>query len=270
MKQLAFISALFLSLAATRLGAQELDSAWVIKGGTFDGKSIPIDRARATRKSSHFWRTSSTKGDPRIVGWNPSTLPAKIAFRNSRTDAADSAAFWSIVRQMERDMGMHLFEPASLAAEADDENIIVVDLKPMMGSEGVTYITWSLSGAPYDARVYLGSRSLLHDARVVTHELMHALGFGHTTAWDSVMNPGPSGPGSLTAQDVAYAQAAFESRATIEREDMWARLALAASREDRTEEYGNCADVITSRTVGQSARAGLPIEDPLRSSSCFR
>ena len=274
MKKFAFISSLLLTIAAIPLAAQRTDSAWTIRGGKFAGQSVAIDRSLAAKKSSRFWRVSSIRGDSRIVGWNPSSLPAKVAFHNTRIDGEDSVAFWSILRKMEGDMGMHLFEPTSLANEDDDVNIIVVDLKPMIGNEGVTYITWSTNGAPYDARVYLGSRSLLHDSRVVTHELMHALGFGHTGAWDSIMNPGPLGPGSLTAQDVAYAQAAFESRTANERDDMWARLALAVSREGKPvrdpDMYPVCPRVITAVGEGLSGPMELPTGDPLRSSSCYR
>lgn len=267
-----------LALSSTR--AQAPDSAWVIRGGTYAGQSVVIDRSLAARKSSRFWRVSSIKSDRRIVGWNPSTLPAHVAFHNSRITAADSIAFWSTLRRMEEDMGMHLFEPTSLAAEPDDQSVIVVDLKAMAGDEGVTYITWSTNSSPYDARVYLRATSSLHDPRVVTHEMMHALGFGHTTSWTSIMNAGPSGPDRLSIEDVAYAQAAFESRASNERDDMWERLALAVSRESRAPE-AVCAEsdadlldvgraTITSTGAVRSGREGLPIEDPRHLSSCFR
>ena len=51
----------------------------------------------------------------------------------------------------------------------------------------------------------MSSRSLLGSQRVVTHELMHAIGFGHTTAWTSVMGP-PEGVDRPTATDAAHAQ----------------------------------------------------------------
>jgi len=266
-------------LALSSVSAQAPDSAWVIKGGTYAGQSVAIDRSLAARKSSRFWRVSSIKGDRRIVGWNPSTLPARVAFHSSIITAADSIAFWSTLRRMEEDMGMRLFEPTSLAAEPDDQSVIVVDLKAMAGDEGVTYITWSTNSSPYDARVYLRSTSSLHDPRVVTHEMMHALGFGHTTSWTSIMNAGPSGPDRLSVEDVAYAQAAFGSRASNERDDMWERLALAVSRESPS--TASCAEpdadpfdagvvTLTSKGAVRSGRAGLPTEDPQRLSSCFR
>ena len=67
------------------------------------------------------------------------------------------------------------------------------------------------------------------------------------------MNPGSWAPISLTKEDVAYAQYAFESRASSEREDMWERLALADERAGfgrSPEAYADCADV-TTNTFGE-------------------
>lgn len=263
------------AIASAPVEAQQLDSSWTIRGGTYSGQSIPIDRSLASKKASRFWRISNINGLRRIVGWNPSNLPARVAFRHGRIGSADSVAFWSIISQLEADMGMHLFEPASLADLVDDENVIVVDVKSMVGDEGVTYITWSNNSAPYDARVFLKGPSSLHDPRVVMHEMMHALGFGHTTSWESIMNAGPGGPARPTAEDVAYAQAAFESRASNEREDMWTRLALAVERDDGVprsrESASECFDqagAIFPR-VERSGPVVLPIADSQRSQLCF-
>jgi len=185
----------------------------------------------ATRRGSKFLRISRLKGDSRYVAWSPSRLPAPVAFRAGRgISEADSLAFWSILRDMEADMGMRLFEPAVLSPDSDPEDIIVVDTRNMANDDGMTLVTWSTPGGIYDARVFVRSTSTLHSSRIVAHEMMHALGFGHTSAWSSIMNPGAS-PSRLTAQDVAYAQYALELRAGNDREDMWERLALANERE---------------------------------------
>lgn len=246
MRHSALAVSVGIAIASASVEAQQPDSSWIIRGGTYAGQSIAIDKSLAAKKGSRFWRISNMNGERRIVGWNPSNLPARVAFRHNHIGPADSVAFWSIIREMEADMGMHLFEPASLADVGDDQSVIVVDTKNMAGDDGVTYITWSNNSAPYDARVFLRSPSTLHDSRVVMHEMMHALGFGHTTSWQSILNSGPAGPNHLTAEDVAYAQAAFESRASNEREDMWTRLALAISREDgatpQHDGYAACPD----------------------------
>jgi hypothetical protein len=96
----------------------------------------------------------------------------------------------------------------------------------MAGDDGVTYVTWSNDGSVYEARVFFQRQDVFHDERVVQHEMMHALGFGHTSAWGSILNVEP-GVRKLSAQDVAYAQVAMRSRAETERVDMWERIALA-------------------------------------------
>lgn len=222
----------FVAPSRSTLVAQIYDSAWTIKAGSFAGQIVPIDRNAASRKSSRFWRISDIGGKKRIVGWNPSRLPARVAFRPGRgISAADSTAFWEILERMQTDMGVRLFEAASLQEDSDPDDFIVIDTRPMTSAEGLTMVTWSSGGTLYDARVYLRAPETLRNPRVVVHEMMHALGFGHTSAWTSVMNGYGGGTRGLTREDVAYAQLALESRRASEREDFWVRLALAADRE---------------------------------------
>lgn len=228
---LILVSLASVSFAASS-GAQRSDSTWTIRAGAFDGRVVAINPDLATRKGSAFLRLSKLKGDKRFVAWNPSRLPARVAFRSGRAiSLEDSAAFWSILNRIEADIGMRLFEPATLEPGSDPGDVIIVDTRAMPGADGRTYLTWSNDGGVYDARVFFGSRAILRSARIVTHEMMHALGFGHTSAWSSIMNPGAHAPFSLTPEDVAYAQYAFDSRSSNERDDMWERLALANDRE---------------------------------------
>jgi len=228
----AIIASLLFGIFAAPATAQIHDSAWTVRGGTYAGSTIRISRTAAANRSSRFWLLSTARGERRIVGWNPSRLPASVAFRPGRgIGPADSTAFWAIVRRMEEDMGIQLFQPATLSPGSDPEDVVVVDIKPMSSADGMTLVTWTSYGLLYDARVFVRSTSTLHDSRVVTHEMMHALGFGHTSAWPSVMNPRLSGIGRLSAEDVAYAQRALASRAEHERADIWTRLALAIERE---------------------------------------
>ncbi len=124
---------------------------------------------------------------------------------------------------------MSVFQPVTLTPGDDPSDVIVVDIRPMAGDDGVTFITWDTSGGVYDARVFFRSRATFHDGGVVGHELMHALGFGHTSAWPSLMSPDPRGH-RLSAEDVAYMQVALKSRAESERVDTWDRIALAVER----------------------------------------
>lgn len=270
------VAAVLIVIAPHTVSAQARDSSWTIRGGTYAGIAISIDENLATRRSSKFLRLSKLRNDPRFVSWNPSRLPAPVAFRPGRIKAEDSAAFWSTLREMEADMGMRLFEPATVGSNEDPDDVIIVDVKNMWNDEGVTYVTWSNNGGLYDARVFLRSGVTLHDPRTVAHEMMHALGFGHTSAWTSIMNTGSRAPRRLTAEDVAYVQFAFASRAASDMSDMWKRLALAVEREgegaERVDGSASCTSDWPDQVIGlrQLVPAALPIAGPLRSSLCFR
>ncbi|MEO5904353.1 MAG: hypothetical protein ABIQ55_10100 [Gemmatimonadaceae bacterium] len=256
--RLLFVFAGFVAAAPLALAAQVRDTSYAIEAGTYSGIVVATRQATATRRGSHYWRLTSS-GDHRIVGWNPSRLPVGVAFRQNRgISAEDSIAFWTILRQMQLDLGVEVFRPTTVARDDDPEDVIVVDTKAMSGDEGVTYITWSRNGAVYDARVFLRSTAKLHEAGVVTHEMMHALGFGHTAAWPSIMSETPLTP-RLSEADVAYAQVALRERGQSERVDLWERLALAVERE---------RPAPAPATYCASA-AALPIEYPLPSASCF-
>ncbi len=219
-----------LSLSPVMSEAQPGDSVWRIRGGSYSGVDVAIDTRAATHRSK-FWRLSTVRGVQRVIGWNPSRLPVPVAFRKGAgVSLADSASFWAILQRLERDVGMKLFVPAILDPDDDPEDVIVIDVQ-QIPSDGLTFVTWSTHGSLYDARVFLSSHATLHDERIVTHEMMHALGFGHTSAWYSVMNPGNGNQRGLTVNDVAYVQLAIASRAVNERDDMWDRLALAVERE---------------------------------------
>ena len=246
--------------------AQPVNSAWTIRGGPYDGATVPIDAARASRKG-RFWRMSSVRGQQRIVGWNPSRLPIPVGFRGGvGVSAMDSAAFWSSLRQLEGDMGMRLFDPVTLERGEDPEDVIVVDIRPAMKEDGLTLVTWSTLGSVYDARIFFRSRETLRNTRVVTHEMMHALGFGHTSAWYSMMNPGPRFDSRLMPEDVAHAQFALASRSVNEREDMWSRLALAVEREPQGPSPSDQCDPFTPPVRSPAACTSFPCSAP--SASC--
>jgi hypothetical protein len=214
------------AILTSRVDAQAADTSYTLTAGTYSGATIDVRRSTALRKGSAFWRLAP-KTDGRLVGWNPSRFPVGVGLRTGQgIQADDSIAFWKTLRGMEQDLGMHLFEPAVVSSSDDPRDVIVVGLQSMRGDDGRTYITWSNDGSLYDARVFFQSRDVFHDERVVQHEMMHALGFGHTSSWVSIMNVVP-GARRLTAEDVAYAQVALRSRAETERVDVWERIALA-------------------------------------------
>ncbi|MDQ3244130.1 MAG: hypothetical protein M3Q09_10415 [Gemmatimonadota bacterium] len=226
-----------LAVAAIPAASAQLpaDSGWTIRAGRFANVWIPIQsgKALAGRGGSRFWRASSRRHPDRMVGWNPSRLPIPVALRRGSAEISDSdsASFWKILGAIDSDLGMSVFRPATIGKDDDPDDVIVVEVKAVGGADGITLLTWTEGGEVSDARVRLRHTGLLSDSHIVTHEMMHALGFGHTTAWPSIMSPGTSRVDRLTVTDVAYAQYAFNSRADADTEAMWQRLALALERE---------------------------------------
>jgi hypothetical protein len=209
---------------------QERDTAVTIESGSYAGIVVPIAKGSATRKGSHMWRLTS-RDDRRVVGWNPSRFPIGVAFRpGSGITADDSIAFWRALGQMENDLGVAIFSPATVRVDDDPDDVIVVAIKEMAGDDGVTFVTWSGNGLLYDARVFFSSPDKLREQGVVTHEMMHALGFGHTSDGGSIMNSNPTTE-RLSPRDAAYVQLALQSRLDSEISDIWERLALAVERE---------------------------------------
>jgi hypothetical protein len=217
------------SLLPVLASGQERDTSVTIESGSYAGTVVPIAKGSATRRGSHIWRLTS-RDDQRVVGWNPSHFPIGVAFRpGSGITADDSVAFWRTLGQMESDLGVALFSPATLTGDDDPDDVIVVGTKQMAGDDGVTFVTWSGNGSLYDARVFFSSPAKLREQGVVTHEMMHALGFGHTSEAGSIMNSSPSVQ-RLSPRDVAYVQLALQSRSDSEVSDIWERLALSVER----------------------------------------
>src|SRR5258706_217817 len=215
------------------------DSVWTIEAGAYAGLRIPLhfEPAFGARgKREHFWRLA---GDARrisaIVGWKSTRYPIPIAFRHQGFSRAispsDSAAFWSIITEMNTDFGVDLFRPATIGNE-DPPDMIVVDLSDMRSIDGLSRETWTPWGELFDVRVTFRDVETLRSRRVVTHEMMHALGFGHTMVWRSVLNPRESNDAErVTPEDVAYAELAMSSRIGNERANVRSLIALAVSRE---------------------------------------
>jgi hypothetical protein len=194
--------------------------AWRIDAGSYEGRMIPIDAVAAMRRapgSAGFWRVAPLRGDGvrQHLGWRADDLPIHVAFDRGRSTepitAADSVAFWSIAGQMQRDLGARLFAPSNLPAERRGGEVIPVEVGTS-SSEGHTDVTWSERGDATDAVVSFRRAATLRDAHVVTHELLHLLGFGHTSAWRTVVALDSHAETRLTPEDVAYAQLAMRLR----------------------------------------------------------
>jgi len=188
--------------------------SWRIRGGVFDGREVRTDPVRATTRYADgmgYWRlTRRGYLAGRAVSWSTDSLPVRVAFRHERGDlyisADDSVRFWEKAREVERLIGRSLFRPASYEdVEAGGDGIFVtVDRR--MSSAGKTFITYDQSGRIYEALVTVAQRDYLGQSRIASHELLHAIGLGHTGAWPSVMGANTGAIESPSVEDVAYAQ----------------------------------------------------------------
>jgi hypothetical protein len=114
---------------------------------------------------------------------------------------------WELLRRLETELGQHLFRPAREEDIPVQANAILVSVNSALSTAGYTFTAYGEQGRLYDVRVAVQSRNMLHDSRIMEHEMLHALGFGHTRSWLSLLNPGAGRRTvSPTVPDVAYAQ----------------------------------------------------------------
>ena len=183
---------------------------WTIGDGSYAGRTLDIDAALAmtpVNGRAPFWRLApvSGRGPKTILGWHEASFPIRVAFNRERSaapiTAADSARFWAIARQMERDLGATLFRPAMIG----DPGAVGVEVRSSE-SEGHTFVSWTQTGDANDGTLLFRAAETLGNAHVVTHELLHLLGFGHSVSWPTVSRPVANQEQRLTPQDVAYVQ----------------------------------------------------------------
>jgi hypothetical protein len=217
--------------------------SWRIDTGTYAGREVAIDAARAMRRTTSgaaFWRLVpiSGKGPRRLLGWRESELPLHIAFNRARSrdavTAEDSARFWSIAGQMERDLGMTLFVPADMRGDTTRRNFVLVELSAQ-ASEGHTFVSWAQEGNAADGVLLFRQAATLRDPHVVTHELLHLLGFGHTSGWTTVAVAAGGRETRLTPEDVAYVQLAMRLRRFQQETGALPGLPVASEPSSRTQ-----------------------------------
>ena len=213
---------------------------WTVRGGSFAGHDVAIDPIRAVARTGDgvgYWRlTRRGRYAGRAVTWVADSVPIRVAFRRERHDPriteADSVEFWKMVTELERALGRAVFRPASFEEIDAGGDGILVAIDRRMAAAGRTFITYDASGRIYEALVSVSSRRLLTDPRVAMHELLHALGFGHTDGWASVMSSSSRGVERPTAEDVAYAQL-YHAISTLQRERDAPHGILEATRDVR-------------------------------------
>lgn len=233
--------------ARVRLGADDaakeqeivlVPLRWTIQAGRFTGRGVEVSLARAFSPPcagcTGFYRAlraRSDSGRTGLQGWPAERFPLRVAFdrewNGERISARDSTAFWREAEELEVALGADVFRPANYAdavprEEGGPDDVILVWFDPdMRGLGGIGTAVSNGEDIGYgDLRL---NRSALHEEvtapGLVSHELMHTLGFGHTCAWRSVVAdvrrcPFMRAP-AATEEDVAYAELAGAVRALL-------------------------------------------------------
>ena len=184
---------------------------FTIEGGTYTGRSIPIAASAAlgaAGRRGRFWRVSRSGREPaRPVAWPEGSFPLDVALHTGGgITEADTAAFWVAARQLERDLGLALFRPAARDAIASDAWRVAVRIVPASAEAGTTFLSWGGLGVVTGASIELRTAALLHDEHIVTHELLHTLGVGHSPWRPSVMGAARDTVSRATPEDVAHTQ----------------------------------------------------------------
>ncbi|HET6765456.1 MAG TPA: carboxypeptidase-like regulatory domain-containing protein [Longimicrobiaceae bacterium] len=199
---------------------------WAITAGRYAGQPVEIDLARAFRPAcgdcSGFFRfrggrLTSTRG--RTLTWPAQQLPVRVAFDRDREGgpqlgARDSAAFWTAAAALEAALGERLFRassyPDALPRDETPGDVVLVRADPTLHDAGLTTVVSGEDGISYAAvRFQTAALFTERGGDVVSHEMLHSVGIGHTCSWRSVMAPAGC-PGQrtdvATPQDVAHVQ----------------------------------------------------------------
>jgi uncharacterized protein YjdB len=159
--------------------------------------------------------------------WAEGDLPVPLAFNYTATTSAitsaDSIALWSVIHQMEADVGRTLFRPATFkdltppdANGFSQKAVLVWVDNTLTGFSGYTNWIWDGSQNMLAAKTRVTNVTLLGNRSLMTHELLHALGFHHTCAWPTVMGGyGCSSASGATKADVAAFHLGYAARRTI-------------------------------------------------------
>lgn len=213
-----------------------IPTTWTIRQGVYQSTRVRIDLASANATNpdgSHFLNFASAS--PRMLtSWTPEALPIAVGFDTTgvaQWTSSDSTVFWQVAASLDTVFGQRLFRPANRGGFAP-ANAIGVQTEAVglqyMGLLGTNYdacrlprrlcssVQGEIAFPPGFYYVGPGLFTQSHDEerrRGIAHELMHALGFGHTCAWSSVVLITqltclalPEVPTRPTAEDVAYVE----------------------------------------------------------------
>ena len=166
-----------------------------------------------------MWKSS-------VILWADADLPVPLAFNRATGPiaAADSIALWGVIEQMQRELGRQLFVPTDFSqVVAPDANgfsrkavLVSVDAT-LSGFSGYTNWIWDSGFNMLASKTRVQLNTFLANRSLMTHELLHALGFHHTCAWVTVMGGYgcTSAPGATQADAAAFALAYQVRRAIL-------------------------------------------------------
>ena len=206
---------------------------WTVASGLYAGHAVEISphraRTAACARCSAFWaRMPGPRSPARYQGWPAARFPLRVAFdRQSSVPAGaspDSAVFWRAAEVVEAALGMDVFRPAPYwrtvprFEEEDPADVVLVRIDRALTTAGLTTVVGRGGTMEYAALSLQRAGSVLEPRgeALVSHELMHALGVGHTCGWRSVVAEAASCPqlraSAPTAEDVAYLHLLYRVR----------------------------------------------------------
>lgn len=162
---------------------------------------------------SGFFRSDFRYG---VKAWAPSAFPIPVMIDRGRSPApisdADSVAIWSGLHDMEQAFGRTLFAPAPFDPALSFPGYGAISVAVDGSITGAGEAGWGENEDHeiVEAHITFKDARAIADKALIAHEFMHALGFGHTCQWPSVMGVGGQGCArvEITATDVVYANVA--------------------------------------------------------------
>jgi hypothetical protein len=206
---------------------------WSIVSGRYAGEVVEISPHRARTagcaRCSAFWaRMPGPRSPTRYQGWPAARFPLRVAFDRQNSVPAgaspDSAVFWRAAARVEDALGMDVFRPVPYFRtlprfEGDDpDDVVLVMINRALTTAGLTTVVGRGGNMEYAALSLERASAVLEPQgeALVAHELMHAIGVGHTCGWRSVVAEAGTCPQmrapAPTAEDVAYTQLLYRVR----------------------------------------------------------
>jgi hypothetical protein len=210
---------------ARGLGFVLVPRSWTVQGGSFHGQTVDVSLDDAFRPPCQtpgdtncdgFYPRAWTTG---VKLWPATRFPVPVAFDHSRSHQSvtpqDSAALHAAIDRANADVGVTMFragrvEELALNVDGRPLNGVVIRVDTTLSGFGAwTNWWWDGAGDLYAGVIRARTAAHVRSAPLMTHELLHTLGFKHSCSWTTVM--GGYGCGSfqsLSLSDVAYVQLA--------------------------------------------------------------